>query len=157
MNNVISVYERCLNVFGIRLRLVRERRAIFDGRAVYMGKDFDSERFLSDLAHEVGHCLAAAPERRKAREWGLGKSYEGHYGPLLVGSMYTASEEELRASLLGICLQKHVEGRLAALWTWRFHDWPDVPLKDAVIVMGELVAEGLIEIRGLRPKILEEI
>lgn len=160
MKEAIAVYERCLAKFGIELRFVSHRSNIFDGSAVYMEeKDFDDPPLLlSNIAHEVAHCLAAAPERRRAKEWGLGDSYEPHRGTLLVESKSKAEAEEHRASMLGILLQKHVEGREAALYTWEFHNWDAVlPCSGAKETIHELLEEGLVVFKGLKPKILDEI
>lgn len=98
----------------------RERCSTFTGKTIQ--PDIGSQ-WLGDIAHELGHAFAADPERRRVREWGLGASYELFApGPILVSEDEAIAEEEV-ASLIGILLQRVIEGHAESDWTWKDHSW----------------------------------
>lgn len=74
------------------------------------------------LAHEIAHYIVATPGERKALEFGLGGS------PCAIARAPRTTRRgmyfvERLASLLGVFIQRHIEGRKEATATFDTHNW----------------------------------
>lgn len=105
--DVLASFARHL---GMRL-VYRPRYGHLEEMPTWNGADLDVAGFddPSDLAHEIAHLLLAAPERRRLPNFGLGPDYPAGPGTRSVSDA-RVREEEVSASVLGICLIREAGG-----------------------------------------------
>jgi hypothetical protein len=102
---------------------------------------------VEDLAHEMGHWVAAPPSRRMKKHFGLG-SPAGEGGEV---SARTALDEEERASLLGIEFLVRVESPPDAVnGVFMDHSWLDGTTEPQRVI-ADLTRLGLLPLRRVRP------
>ena len=101
---------------AIPLRVsTKQNRYNWDGKTLF-GKS------ISNTVHDIAHWMVASPARRKIPEFGLGPSpdRESSHAPRYLNQK-SSRLEEMRASLLGILLEKQI----GSTWkkTWNTHNW----------------------------------
>lgn len=104
---------------------------------------------VTDIAHEIGHYLVATPEQRYLLEFGLGPAVGA------TGVCHTAvpvervQDVEERASLVGIWIQRGVEGTVISDATYHYHAW-DSEWKKAKDITEQLLGQNVLVLRGHR-------
>jgi len=77
---------------------------------------------ISNTIHDIAHWMVASPARRRIPEFGLGPSpdRESSRAPRYLNGV-SSRREEMRASLLGILLERQI----GSPWkkTWKTHNW----------------------------------
>ena len=108
MGALSDEHERAVRVASVYGVLVEDRDCsdnAWDGRTIalrYGGR----LRPVADIIHDLAHWLVCARSRRSLRDFGLGTGPDGGEGAERVVSARTANDEEARASLLGIAIQR---------------------------------------------------
>lgn len=115
----------------------------------------DSPNGTSDIVHEIGHWIIAAPERRNASDFGLLEAFpdpELYRSKSDEESSFAQAEEEY-ASLLGILIERQL--KFDWHYTWDFHSWSKSTFEEVKERLRGLqrrgLAEGLIPICLLEP------
>lgn len=123
-------YDELYSSLGLTLHVLPPRSrppiATWDGcgTVCFVGTTpWDDDLF----SHELGHYLVASPRGRSLLDWGLGPSIQCHE------SKHKPDKDELgfdvdytreaMASILGILIQKQVEGHKIASRTFDAHSW----------------------------------
>lgn len=126
-----QVYRAIAARLGLRIRIgIRHlhRRYTYTGRTI-------QPEFWSEVAHEIGHALAAPLQYRYLPEYGWGYSYERMLeGDSGVGRPEDSAEEGL-ASLLGILLKRRVESHEAALDEYEEHNWVELGWREVLSIL----------------------
>lgn len=119
----MAKYRALAKRYGLRYRVTK-----YYPQCAYSAKGvFNLVRTHVDHAsHELAHYLVATPEQRQLREFGLGST--GYFADLSKREIcavdgWDASEIEGEASLLGIYIMLHLEGRSDAVDMYDRHTW----------------------------------
>ncbi len=134
----ISAYRRLAAKYGVRYRFLDYRPDIcWDGTGILTLWDIDEEL----IPHDLAHYLVATPFERTQLEFGLGRAPGAMSGDVNIVTRRRCFTVEGQASLLGIFLQKEIEGHKEAFQTYEDHTWK---LRLAVQTARKLLKRGFL-------------